>query len=333
MNRPALSLLCGLVYLLTGPGAANAGPIAGDTGDCKVSSIPLDPSNAFVGLRLSRTSFLGIMREYSTASIELINLSSVSIDRVAVIVEYLDASDKVVLRIPFYATSTDENLSHPPFPLPSPQFLDKVVGSSERVALVGNGPLICSVCPTTGRVVFERAWLHNGTQENFSSSVDSDVLPDVLPAYFDSTGCRLSSPVDVLIRLKIKTSGEGGRVSVEGGTSGQFACLTRELRLWTFSPALRRGTPLESQVEVLLPFHPKEAFPSDSVASQFLRKSASSSLTVVHLVQSEDTLDRWSIFYAGDCCTRTVRSRELSRSDEIAENWTLSARKDLEIAR
>jgi hypothetical protein len=194
-----------------------------------------------------------------------------------------------------------------------PKFLDKVVGSSECVVLVGNGPLTSSVRPTKGRVVFERAWLSNGTQENFSSSVDSDVLPDVLPAYFDSTGCRLSSPVDVLVRLKIKTSGEGGSVSVEGETSGQFACLTRELRLWTFSPALRRGTPVESQVEVLLRFHSKEALPSDSVASQFLRKSASSSLTVVHLLQSEDYLDHWSIYYAGYCCTRTVRSRELCR--------------------
>jgi hypothetical protein len=59
MNRPASSLLCGLVYLLTGPGAARAGQMAADT--------------------------------------------------VALIVEYLDASDKVVLRIPFYGTSTDEN--------------------------------------------------------------------------------------------------------------------------------------------------------------------------------------------------------------------------------
>jgi hypothetical protein len=284
MNRPALSLLCGLVYLLTGPGAASAGQIAADAGYCKVSSLPLDHSNALVGIRLSRTSFFGITREYSTASIELINLSSVSIDRVAVIVEYLDASDKVVLRIPFYATSTDENLSHPPFPLPSPQFLDKVVGSNGRVMLVGNSPLISSVCPTKGRVVFERAWLSNGTQENFSSSVDSDVLRDVLPAYFDSTGCRLSSPLDVLVRLKIKTFGEGGSVSVEGETSGQFACLTRELRLSTFSPALRRGIPVDSDVELLLQFHSKEALPSDSVASQFLRKSGSSSLTVVHLL-------------------------------------------------
>jgi len=115
--------------LARGPGAASAGQIAADTGYCQVSSIPLDPSNALVGLRLSRTSFLGITRENSTANIELINLSSVSLDRVAVIVQYLEASDRVVLRIPFYATSTDENLSHPSFPLPSP---DKVVGSSER---------------------------------------------------------------------------------------------------------------------------------------------------------------------------------------------------------
>jgi hypothetical protein len=229
MNRPALSLLCGLAYLLTGLGAASAGQIAADAGYCKVSFLPLDPSNRLAGIRLSRTSFFGITREYSTASIELINLSSVSIDRVAVIVEYLDASDKV-LRIPFYATSTDDNLSHPPFPLPSPQFLDKVVGSSERVVLVGDSPLISLVCPTKGRVVFERAWLSNGTEENLSSPVDLDVLPDVLPAYFDSTGCWLSSPVDVLVRLKIKTSGEASIVSVESETPGQFACLTRELR-------------------------------------------------------------------------------------------------------
>ena len=313
MNRPALSLLCGLAYLLTGPGAASAGQIAADAGYCKVSSLPLDPSNRLAGIRLSRTSFFGITREYSTASIELINLSSVSIDRVAVIVEYLDTSDKVVLRIPFYATSTDENLSHLPFPLPSPQFLDKVVGSSERVVLVGDSPLISSVCPTKERVVFERAWLSNGTEENFSSPMDSDVLPDVLPVYFDSTGCRLSSPVDALVRLKVKPSGEASIVSVEEETSGQFACLTREMRFWTFTPALRRGIPVDSDVELLLRFHSKDALPSDSVASQFLRKSGSSSLTVVHLLQSEDNLDHWSIYYAGYCCTRTVRSRELYR--------------------
>jgi hypothetical protein len=216
MNRPALSLLCGLVCLLTGPGAASAVEITADAGDCKVSSLPLDPSNALAGTRLSRTSFFGVTREYSTASIELINLSSVSIDRVAVIVEYLDASHKVVLRIPFYATSTDEHLSHLPFPLPSPQFLDKVAGSTEHVVLVGESPLICSVCPTKGRVVSERAWLSNGTEENFSSPVDLDVLPDVLPAYFDSGGCRLSSPVDVLDIHACTT--EGNSRGLRGGT-------------------------------------------------------------------------------------------------------------------
>jgi hypothetical protein len=144
--------------------------------------------------------------------------------------------------------------------------LDKVVGSSERVVLVGDSPLISSVCPTKERVVFERAWLSNGTEENFSSPMDSDVLPDVLPAYFDSTGCRLSSPVDALVRLKVKPSGEASIVSVEEETSGQFACLTREIRFWTFTPALRRGIPVDSDVELLLRFHSKDALPSDSVA-------------------------------------------------------------------
>ena len=90
---------------------------------------------------------------------------------------------------------------------------------------------------------------------------------------------------------------------------------------------------MESQVEVLLRFHSKEALPSDSVASQFLRKGASSSLTAVHLVQCEDNVDHWSIFYAGDCCTKTSVRANCTGSDEIAENWTLSARKDLEISR
>ena len=90
---------------------------------------------------------------------------------------------------------------------------------------------------------------------------------------------------------------------------------------------------MASQVEVLFRFHSKEALPSDSGASQFLRKSASSSLTVAHLVQSEDNLDHWSIFYAGDCCKWTSVRANCTGSDEIAENWTLSARKDLEVSR
>src|SRR5260370_10652388 len=76
MNRPALLILCGFFCLLTGVGTASAGQLTADTDYCKVSSLPLDPSNALGGIRLSRTSFLGITREYSTASIELVNLAS-----------------------------------------------------------------------------------------------------------------------------------------------------------------------------------------------------------------------------------------------------------------
>src|SRR5271169_836123 len=313
MKHPTLLFFCGLVYFLIGVGAASAGQLAADTGFCKVSSLPVDPSNALEGIRFSPSSFFGITREYSTASIELVNVSSISIDRIALIVEYLDPSDKLVLRIPFYATSTDDKLPQPPFPLPTSQVLDKVIASSEHLILVGNSPLISRICPTKGRIIFERAWLSNGKVENFSSSVDSDALPDVLPAYFDSSGCRLSVPVDVLVQLKIKPSGNGDIVSVGAATPIRSGCLTREMRLWTFSPALQRGTPVESEADILLRFHSKEGFPSDTVVSQFLGKIASSSLTVVHLVQSEDNVDHWSIFYAGGCCTRTIRSRELYR--------------------
>jgi hypothetical protein len=219
MNRPALSLLCGLVCLLTGPGAASAVEITADAGDCKVSSLPLDPSNALAGIRLSRTSFFGVTRE-------LLNRE-----------------------------------------------------------------------------------------------------------HFDSGGCRLSSPVDVLVRLKVKPSGEASSVSVEGERPGQFACLTRELRFWTFTPALRRGIPADSEVELLLRFHSREALPSDSVAPQLLRNSGSSSLTVVRLLQSEDNLDqlehrlRWVRLHKDGPLARIVQG-----AIEVADNWTLSARKDLEIS-
>jgi hypothetical protein len=311
MKRQAWLALYVFVFLPVGLNTANASDVASDADYCKVSSLPLDSSDALSAIRLSRTSFFGITREYSTASFELTSLSPVSIERAAVIVEYLDASDKVVVRIAFYATSTDEGLHQPPFALPSPQHLDKVIGPSDRVILVGTNPLTSLVCPTKGRVIFERVWLSNGTQEGSSSSVDLDVLPDVLPSYFDSTGCPLSSPLDVVAQFKIKPSGEASIVSVEGANRGQLPCLFRELRLWTFTPALRNGFPVESDVKVLIRLHSRAALPSDNVAWQLLRKDVSSSLTVVHLLQFDDNPDHWSILYAGGCCARVSRSRRL----------------------
>jgi hypothetical protein len=129
---------------------------------------------------------------------------------------------------------------------------------------------------------------------------------------FDSTGCRLSPPVDVLVRLKIKTSGEGGSVSVEGETSGQFACLARELRLWTFSPALRRGTPVESQVEVLVHSHSKEALPSDSCATVPSVKDAPVIQIVLRLHEVHHRRTRRGALSKELRC-ETVRSRELYR--------------------
>src|SRR5262249_30351748 len=147
---------------------ASAGPLATQTVYCKASSLPLDSPNAVGGIHLSPNSFLGITREYSTASFELMSLSSQSIDRVVVIVEYLDTSDKVVLRIPFYATSTRENVAQPPFALPLAQFLDKAIELRDRVVLVGDSPLVSLVCPVKARVIFESVGLSNGKLESFS---------------------------------------------------------------------------------------------------------------------------------------------------------------------
>ncbi len=311
MKRQAWLLLCCLVCLLAGLDTASAAQLASDLDYCKVSSLPLDTSNSLATIRLSQTALVRINREYATAGIDLASLSSVSIDRVVVIVEYLDASDRVVLRIPFYATSTDEKSFQPPFSLPLPQHLDKVLEPGERIGLVGDSPLVSLFCPTKARVIFERVWLSDGKQEGVSSSLDLDVLPDVLPSYFDSTGCELSWPVDVLVRLKIKRSGEASVASIEGETKGLLACILRELPLWTFSPALRAGTPVESEVQVFLRFHSRDALPTDDAASKLLRKSASSSLTVVHIFPMDDNGDHWSIFFAGNCCARISRSRRL----------------------
>src|SRR5215831_20608262 len=100
MKRPLL-LLCSILCMLAAFGVTSVGQPAADMGYCKVSPLPLDAHNSLSSLRLSKTSFFGITREYSTASIELVNLSSLSIESVAMIIEYRDASNKVVQRIPF----------------------------------------------------------------------------------------------------------------------------------------------------------------------------------------------------------------------------------------
>jgi hypothetical protein len=78
---------------------------------------------------------------------------------------------------------------------------------------------------------------------------------------------------------------------------------------------LRKGTPMEFYVNLLLRFHSRETPPADSVPLQLLQNKGSPILTIVHLVQAEDNPEHWSIFYAGGSCTRTVRSREIVQAE------------------
>jgi len=167
---------------------------------------------------------------------------------------------------------------------------------------------------------------------HYSSSVDSDVLPDVLPAYFDSTGCRLSPPVDVLVRLKIKTSGEGGSVSVEGETSGQFACLARELRLWNSRLHCGGELPWSPRWRSSFTFIRKQRYPPilshrnsfERAPRRVLRWCTSCSLRTIWITGASFTL--------GTVAQGPSVRANCTGSDEIAENWTLSAPKDLEIS-
>jgi hypothetical protein len=134
---------------------------------CKKLTLPLESSGASTSLLLSRDSSFGSGLEYSTATFNVTNQSGRPVDTVTVIVEYLDRSDRVVLRVPFYATDKDTEFAAPPFPLPSPQYLEEPIVPGEEKTLVGLSPLISSVCPSKGRVIFEHAWMSDGTEEDF----------------------------------------------------------------------------------------------------------------------------------------------------------------------
>jgi hypothetical protein len=140
--------------------------------------------------------------------------------------------------------------------------------------------------------------------------------------------------LDVLVRLKIKTSGEGGSVSVEGETSGQFACLTRELRLRTFHACTTegnsRGIPgggppsLSFERSASLRFC-RHHSSFERAARRVLRWCTSCSLRTIWITGASITL--------GTVAQGPSVRANCTGSDEMAENWTLSTRKDLEISR
>jgi hypothetical protein len=276
---------------------------------CEVSSVPLAPPNVLSTILLSPMSFFGA-REYSSASFEFANRSTVPLDRIAAIVEYLDGSGQVVVRVPFYATNTIKDLSTSPFPLPGPQHLEKAIGSGERSILDGASPLIPSHCPTRGRVTFEHVWFANGEEQDFSSSVDLDPLPDVLPRFFDSKGCRIPESLDVLVHLRINRLGIPETIKLESAMADKLMCISGELGLWRFTPAIRNGVSIDSDSSLLLRFHASGVMSSDAVVQGYVSKGGVG-LTVVHLARVKGTDTHWDILYGSGCCTRTVRSREL----------------------
>lgn len=291
---------------------------------CELSSIPLSSRGGLGNTGESSASVFAVGSESSSASIDFTNRSASPANHVALIVEYLDASDRVALRVPFYATYKKAELPALSFPFPRPQSLTKPIRTGETVSLEGDSAIIPGDCPTHGRVIFEHVWFADGSEHDSSNSIDLDPDLNVVPSFFDSKGCRIPASLDTLVRLQISESGVPqitAFTTSSGDTASVLSCLKSELKLWSFTPAVRNGVSVASDLNVLFRFHSDASIPSDT-AVLHQREQVSTGLIVVHFARQRGYDDRWDILYGGGCCGKIIRSRELyhTRPDEQASH-------------
>ena len=227
--------------------------------ECRAIDLPTSwPANTSPGtIEHNNVSFgeLG----HSTIELNFRNSGPGHIDKLALVMEYIDAEGGIIDRVPMVAGLM------PGVPDTQPSVLSPS-GAWRRALAPRDAARMVTVrdgvrtghCPVRARITFATVRFTNGKVQTFSSpGWQLGPLPTVIPRLpEDLPDLPVVPPISLVAKLKISASGRVLDVGSDQAENSKLVDWVRDrMKSWNFRPALVNGTPRDSEIPVLFLIH------------------------------------------------------------------------------
>ena len=224
-------------------------------GLCQASDIPFSLPRENMGVVAGSLRF-GSTTDAAGATITLINHTNKPISKVFILAELLDAHDSYLMAIPYVAgVAGQADEVRFPFPIPNRIPLEAPIAPGDEFRLVGGVQATTSRCPVRARASVIDLKFSDGTE--FHAAAAHWQLPasvrTATPLELESVPKAL--PFQALLVLGVDAQGRVYDVSVRPADPGLSDWFRTQLAGWSFSPEVRDGMPVSTQVNLLFRLH------------------------------------------------------------------------------
>lgn len=226
-------------------------------GPCAPSDIPFETEKDAPLKVISNQTSLGAFGVWRWVQLE--NETHKTITRLIVLVSYMDSYGKPIFAIPYYAAAGDAPEDMLLIHSYIKTVLNHPVKPGEVFTLQGTNLISTRIRPTRAAVTLVGAEFTDGsnfvgghtsvtdpillkTPQNFEVQADSDKLPDEL---------LLAITIDDRGRVTVVEVKQADKVS-----DATRAQITSQVMLWSFFPATKEGYAVQTELTLLLRFHP-----------------------------------------------------------------------------
>jgi hypothetical protein len=284
-------------------GTDNDGAQHADVYACSATQIPTSWTFSDLHGRIEVHNISYVEQGRSVTDFHFRNQTTLPIEALGLVLEYFDAEDHVIDRIPISA-GTGSSLEHFELPFavegregwrqPILPGIARIVGGVKDGVRTGN-------CPVRAQVSFAKVMFGDGTSRTYSSpGWRVDAVPRSIPRLPDDVPpLPVLPPVSLIAELKINAAGKVVDVVSHDSDRDDLLSWVRDRmeQDWSFYPALIDGHPTDSVMTVLFVINGR------GMRKPQYPKPLSGPVTFIQYFSARDLFpgtaapDRWTVVY------------------------------------
>ncbi len=269
--------------------------------DCRATNLETSGQTDISPVSIEHNNVTFTELGHSSLELKVRNRGPGRIEKLALLLEYVDAEGRLIDRVPVVAGVGPGTLKTPPSVL-SPANVWKsslAIGDVVSMATVHDS-IRTGYCPVRARITFAKIQFADGKVQKLSSpGWQLGPVPTVIPRLQENVpDLPVEPPVSFIAKLKVSAAGSVLDVVPEESENLKLVDWVRDrMKNWKFHPALVNGRPSDSELTVLFRIHARGMlkFPETQPVLQ--------PITLIQFFWSRDLFpgigapDRWTVTY------------------------------------
>lgn len=222
---------------------------------CDLPNPPFSLAPAEVQLSIQDAGF-ATSTDSAGGYFTVVNHTSKPITRILILAEFIDQKGQYLMTIPFLAGTTEElGKNKLPFVMHTGRGMKTPLFPDQDIAIPGEIHETTGRCPASVQVSVVDISFSDGSKFHYAAS-----LWQVEPSVTEVQALKLDKfpeplPFQDTVDAKIDADGRVSKVSGAGGNPQVAKWFETQLSLWTFSPKIKNGKKVPSELKLLFRIH------------------------------------------------------------------------------